>query len=54
LGSPQFIEFHGQDRISYWQAMITAAADRAGCSPVREEMDGQEYNAPSGKISIPG
>lgn len=40
------IEIHQQYQISYWDAMIIAAAERAGCSIVLSEdlNDGQKYN----------
>lgn len=39
------IGIHGRYRISYWDAMIVAAAERAGCAFVLSEdfNDGQEY-----------
>ena len=41
------IDLHRQYRISYWDAMIIAAAERAGCSKVLSEdlSEGQRYNA---------
>lgn len=43
----QSIDLHRQYRVSYWDAMIIAAAERAGCSKVLSEdlNEGQRYNA---------
>jgi predicted nucleic acid-binding protein len=43
----QAIDLHRQHRISYWDALIVAAAERAGCSKVLSEdlNEGQRYNS---------